>query len=95
MHNNDGDDERSDGLLRDLYFSVDRLDGESVKDQHDRVMHALDQLFGFPASVSFVYGRPCADWSFGQVLVCYMVFERFGDYCVGEVWFDPPAWRVH
>lgn len=40
-------------------------------------------------------GLPFTEWDLAEVLVVLMVFERFGEYCVGEIWRKPlPAWRV-
>jgi hypothetical protein len=37
---------------------------------------------------------PFTEWDLTDVLVVLMVFERFGEYCIGEVWHKPlPDWR--
>ncbi len=36
---------------------------------------------------------PCTEWDLEAAFVVLKVFERFGEYCVGEIWYKPlPAW---
>ena len=65
--------------------------------EYQRIHTRLTNLFGEPSEdhEDYQFGLPLAEWDLEEVLVVHMVFERFGEYCVTEIWRKPlPAWRV-
>lgn len=70
---------------------------EKTRETYVRIKEALARRLGKPTAdyAAYRYGLPLAEWDFEHVLVVLMVFERFGEYLVGEVWHKPlPQWRA-
>ena len=77
------------------FYDIDELDPREL---HERLKAEFTRAFGTPSfdgsgEVPFS-DLPFTEWNLIDALVVLMVFERFGEYCVGEVWHKPlPAWR--
>lgn len=66
------------------------------RQEFERVKAHITGVFGQPTfyAEDYKYGLPLAEWHVQEILIVFMVFERFGEYCIGEVWHNPPAWRI-
>ncbi len=83
--------------LRLVNYHVHSPSEENARESYVRIKDALVQRLGKPTAdyEDYEHGLPLAEWDFEQVLVVLMIFERFGEYLVGEVWRKPlPKWRV-
>jgi hypothetical protein len=93
----EGDEDPNDGKrLRLVDFYPDPAPKETPRRQFVRVQRRLTRSLGKPsrAGEDPVMRLPIAEWDLADVLVVWMVFERSGEYCVGEVWRKPlPRWR--
>jgi len=70
---------------------------KSPRQEFERVKTHMIGVFGQPTFYSddYKFGLPLAEWHIQEILLAFMVFERFGEYCVGEVWHNPPSWRIN
>jgi hypothetical protein len=90
------EDPNDGGRLRVVNFYVDPEPREWPRRQYLRVKRRLSRSLGKPsrAGEDPTMDLPIAEWDLARVLVVWMVFERFGEYCVGEIWRKPlPRWR--
>jgi hypothetical protein len=69
---------------------------KSPRLEFERVKAHLMRTLGQPTffAEDYKFGLPLVEWHIQEILLVFMVFERFGEYCVGEVWHNPPAWRL-
>jgi hypothetical protein len=82
--------------LRFVSFDLDSEPKETPRQQYLRIKRRLTRSLGKPsrAGEDPAWNLPLAEWNLARVLLVWMVFERFGEYCVGEVWRKPlPKWR--
>jgi hypothetical protein len=85
------EDPNDEGRLRVVNFYIDPEPRETPRRQHLRVQKRLSRSLGKPsrAGEDPTMHLPIAEWDLARVLVVWMVFERFGEYCVGEIWQKP------
>ncbi len=70
--------------------------GKSPRTEFERVKEHITNRLG-QATADYKdknLGLPLVEWHIQGILIVFMVFERFGEYCVGEVWHNPPSWRI-
>jgi hypothetical protein len=92
------DDPNAHGKLHLVELNFSDIDDLDPRGQYERLKASFLQVIGAP---SFELGvqngsweRPLAEWDLPDALVVLMVFERLGEYCVGEVWHKPlPDYR--
>jgi hypothetical protein len=77
------------------FKNIEKLD---PRKQHDHLktqfIHALGKPSFDDAGETAISNLPFTEWDLADVLVVLMVFERFGEYCTGEIRHKPlPAWR--
>ena len=73
--------------------------GTSPRTEYPKVKEYICDVLGKPTkeeSPDYThYKLPIVEWDLDDVFFVYMIFERFGEYCVGEVWHKPiPSWRL-
>jgi len=77
------------------FYNTNNLDS---REQYKRLKTDFVRALGTPTFDSTEEAPfsdlPFTEWDLADVLVVLMVFERFGEYCIGEVWRKPlPARR--
>jgi len=78
------------------FYNTDELD---AREHHERLKTGFIHALGVPTfdgtGETPFSDLPFTEWDLPNVLVVLMVFERFGEYCTGEVWRKPlPGWRT-
>lgn len=69
------------------------------REQHELLKKDFIKALGKPSFDDIgeapFFGLPFTEWDLPDALVVLMVFERFGEYCLGEIWHKPlPDWRI-
>lgn len=88
----------TDGRLSLLSLNFRPSPNQSPREQHRSIKEHLIRVLGYPSydghgDVPFS-DLPFTEWDLADALIVLMVFERFGEYCKGEIWRKPlPAWR--
>lgn len=77
------------------FYNTEKL---NPREQYERLKTGFIQAIDMPSferkAETGPFEQPFAEWDLQDVLVVLMVFEHFGEYCVGEIWHKPlPAYR--
>jgi len=70
--------------------------GKTPRTEFERVKEHISRVLGRPTAnyENYKFGLPLVEWHIQEILIVFMVFERFGEYCLGEIWHNPPDWRL-
>ena len=88
----------ANGNLHIVTLNFDDIDKLEPREKYEQLKIGFIQALGMPSFERKVemtsFERPLTEWDSKHALVVLMLFERFGEYCIGEIWHKPlPASR--
>ena len=88
----------TDGRLSLVSLNFSGHRNQNPREQHRSLKEHLIRVIGEPSFDGHgdapFSDLPFTEWNLVDNLIVLFVFERFGEYCTGEVWRKPlPIWR--
>jgi hypothetical protein len=88
----------TDSSLAIVYLNFANSININPRSQFDDLKKQLIKTLGMPSfegNLDPPFNLPSAQWDSDMALIELYVNERFGEYCVGQVWRKPlpPVWR--
>ncbi|MBT3336676.1 MAG: hypothetical protein HN855_16570 [Anaerolineae bacterium] len=95
---NSADHPNANGKLHIVNLNFYPIEELKPREQYEHLKTDFIQILGTPSPERKIetkpFDQPFTEWELPSALVVLMVFERFGEHCVGEIWHKPlPAWR--